>query len=81
MQRHVDSPWTSHIVLIGVMGVCFLTGTLIAAPFLLIAAALLLRSRMLLLAGFGLIVLFLVVLVFAGGIGGSVDGGLSDARP
>jgi hypothetical protein len=76
MRARTEDPWLPHIVLLGIVAVCALTDTLILAPFFVTGAALVLRSRMLLFAGLGLILVFLAYLVLAGGIGGSVEGGV-----
>lgn len=76
MSEQTENPWLPHIALIGIVAVCVVTHTLVIAPFLLMGAALALRNRMLLFAGFTLILFFVVMLVFAGVIGGSVEGGI-----
>jgi hypothetical protein len=71
--------WLPHVVLIATIAGCLFAGVLPLAPFMLFIAAVALRSRMLLFAGLGLVLLFLAFLVLAGGIGGSVGGGLVDS--
>jgi hypothetical protein len=70
------NPWLPHFALIGIIAVGIATGGLLLVPVALLVSALVLRSRMLVIAGFASIALLALLLVFAGVIGGSVEGGL-----